>query len=139
MPFEVTILQDNKVLPVNVVAMLEQRGFQQVQDADAFYITKTYGSSTDAVKEVLELAPNIQLVQHLENDSMYYFQHAEAGRIEVEIHPPLQLLKLDVGIHPPLQHLLNHDMYAKSTEAAPLRMKMLSQNPRNGAEMCRHI
>ena len=44
MPFEVTILQDNKVLPVNVVAMLEQRGFQQVQDADAFYITKTYGS-----------------------------------------------------------------------------------------------
>ena len=69
MPFEVTILQDNKVLPVNVVAMLEQRGFQQVQDADAFYITKTYGSSTDAVKEVLELAPNIQLVQHLENDS----------------------------------------------------------------------
>ena len=100
MPFEVTILQDNKVLPVNVVAMLEQRGFQQEQDADAFYITKTYGSSTDAVKEVLELAPNIQLVQHLENDSMYYFQHAEAGRIEVEIHPPLQLLKLDVGIHP---------------------------------------
>ena len=65
MPFEVTILQDNKVLPVNVVAMLEQRGFQQEQDADAFYITKTYGSSTDAVKEVLELAPNIQLVQHL--------------------------------------------------------------------------
>ena len=95
MPFEVTILQDNKVLPVNVVAMLEQRGFQQEQDADAFYITKTYGSSTDAVKEVLELAPNIQLVQHLENDSMYYFQHAEAGCIEVKIRPPLQLLRLD--------------------------------------------
>jgi len=138
MPFEVTILQDNKVLPVNVVAMLEQRGFQQEQDADAFYITKTYGSSTDAVKEVLELAPNIQLVQHLENDSMYYFQHAEAGCIEVKIRPPLQLLKLDVGIHPPLQHLLNHDMYAKSTEAAPLRMEMLSQNPRNGAEYHSH-
>ena len=41
MPFEVTILQDNKVLPVNVVAMLEQRGFQQEQDADAFYIIKS--------------------------------------------------------------------------------------------------
>ena len=132
MPFEVTILQDNKVLPVNVVAMLEQRGFQQEQDADAFYITKTYGSSTDVVKEVLELAPNIK------NDSIYYFQHAEAGRIEVEIHPPLQLLKLDVWIQPPLQHLLNHEMYAKSTEAAPPRMEMLSQNPRNGAEYHSH-
>ena len=81
---------------------------------------------------MLELAPNIK------NDSIYYFQHAEAGRIEVEIHPPLQLLKLDVGIQPPLQHLLNHEMYAKSTEAAPPRMEMLSQNPRNGAEYHSH-
>ena len=77
MPFEVTILQDNKVLPVNVVAMLEQRGFQQEQDADAFYISKTYGSSTDAIKEVLELAPNIQL-----------------DRQETEIARPFALLRL---------------------------------------------
>ena len=78
MPFEVTIFQDNRPLLVMMVMVLEQCGFQQQHDDDGLYLVEKYSSSNAVIQELLALVPNIQLDEHLENDSIYCFQHAEA-------------------------------------------------------------
>ena len=111
-----------------MMMLLEQCGFQQQHDDEGLYLFKTYGNSNDVRHELLALAPNIQLDEHLENDSIYCFQHTEVGHIVVEIHPPVQLILCDVWIYPPLQQLLEHRIYAKSTDSNPLCRRMLSDN-----------
>ena len=128
MPFELTIFQNNRPLAAMMMMLLEQCGFQQQHDDEGLYLFKTYGNSNDVRHELLALAPNIQLDEHLENDSIYCFQHTAVGHIVVEIHPPVQLILCDVWIYPPLQQLLEHRIYAKSTDSSPLRRRMLSDN-----------
>ena len=108
MPFELPIFQNNRPLAAMMMMLLEQCGFQQQHDDEGFF--KTYGNSNDVRHELLALAPNIQLDEHLENDSIYCFQHTEVGHIVVEIHPPVQLILCDVWIYPPLQQLLEPDV-----------------------------
>ena len=112
-----------------MMTLLEQCGFQQQHDDEGLYLFKTYGNSNDVRHELLALAPNIQLDEHLENDSIYCFQHTAVGHIVVEIHPPVQLILCDVWISPPLQQLLEHRIYAKSTDSNGLATEMRFSGP----------
>ena len=55
------------------------------EDGEGGYLARIHYDYSDMCVQLFELAPKLQLDVHLAKDTIFFFEHAEVGRVIVEI------------------------------------------------------